>query len=151
MSFGKFEYFDDVLGIDEITPITDKDALIPSDLWDPSYRDTRFTEGTSDGRTIFVDPSVTMNPDRSIGEAGEGLSYDYSDRIHEWKGFGVLREAIDKALEEVGNARSARFAEVMLRHAFNDQTLFLGHMKAGVNRSSGYSYKIYGYRLGDQS
>jgi len=130
-----------------VRPIIDKDQEIPYDLWDPHYTDRRFTESSSDGLTIFVDPGVTLEVGQFGGEYGEGLSYSYSDRlVTHFVGYEAMKAAGEDAEREVGNRRSARFIEHVLRHAFEAPELWLGHMKAGVNRGNGYSYKLYGYK-----
>jgi len=138
------------MSFNSVRPITDKDQEIPYDLWDPHYTDRRFTEAQSDGLTIFADPLVVVAPTQFGGESAEGLSYSYSDRLNtHFVGYDKMREAARVAAEEVGNHQSARFVEHMLRIALEDPELWLGHMKAGVNRGNGYSYKLYGYRSGE--
>lgn len=146
MSYDRYGDYRNVPTVGRITAVTDKDAIIPDDLWNPHYSDRRFTEGTTDGLTIFVDPEVTLVPGTFVDETSEELTYSYSDRVQQWIGHNAVRAASERAAKEVGNKQSAMFIEVMLRHAFEDPSLWVGHMRAGVNRSNGYSYKIYGYR-----
>lgn len=146
MSFSGFGSYDGVPTIGRVTPITDKDAIIPGDLWNPHYTDGRFVDDTSDGLTIFVDPEATLVPGTFVDQVGEDLTYMYSDRLSQFQGYDVVEAAARRAKDEVGNHRSARFVEHMLRHALEDDTIWLGHMRAGVNRGNGYSYQIYGYR-----
>lgn len=149
MAYGRYDSFEGIPTIGRITPVTNKDQIIPGDLWDPHYSDRRFTDSTMDGLTIFVDPAVHLQPGYLLDQVDEGLTYVYGDRVMQGLGYEVVRAAEQKAAHEAGNARSARFIEHMLRHAFKDNELWLGHMRAGVNLSSGYSYKIYGFRSGD--
>lgn len=142
----RFGSFEGVPTVGRITPIIDKDAEIPHDLWDPHYTDRRFLDGTTDGLTIFVDPEVTLVRGDFVDEVGEGLVYNYSDRVQQWLGYDVVRAAAERAESEVDHVRSARFIEQMLRHAYKDDSIWLGHLRAGVNRGNGYSYKIYGTR-----
>lgn len=134
-----------VPALGRLRPVTDKDAEIPYDLWDPHYTDRRFTERTSDGLTIFVDPEQTLVEGDFVDEIGEGLTYMYSDRLVQWHGDAVQRAA-EEAKREVSIVRSARFIEKMLQGTLQDKSIWLGHIRAGVNRGNGYSYKIYGYR-----
>lgn len=144
----RYGSFEGVPTIGRITPITDKDQEIPGDLWDPHYSDGRFVDGTSDGLTIFVDPEVTLVAGDFVDQVGEGLTYAYSDQVQQRQGYDVVEAAARRAQKEVGSNRTARFIEHMLRYAFEDDDLWLGHMRAGVNRGNGYSYKIYGYLTG---
>jgi hypothetical protein len=146
MTYGRYDDYHGRPTVGRITPITDKDAIIPGDLWDPHYMDGRFTHDTSDGLTIFVDPDITLVKNGIVDELVEDLTYDYSDRIYDSLGHAVVQAAREQAASEVGNIQSARFVERMLQHAFKNPDLWLGHMRAGVNRSNGYSYKMYGYR-----
>lgn len=146
MSFGSHDDYHNVPTVGRISPVTDKDAIIPGDLWDPYYTDRRFTDGTSAGLTIFVDPEVTLAPGNFVDETAEELTYSYSDRVQQWVGHEAVRAASQQAAKEVGNNQSARFIENMLRRVFEDKNLWLGHMRAGVNRGNGHPYKIYGYR-----
>lgn len=127
-----------------LNPVTDKDAEVPYDLWDPHYTDGRFLDAR-DGLTIFVDPDQVLVEGRWVDEQGEGLEYMYSDRLYQFYGDAVTKAA-KKAEREVNVTRSARFVERMLQGVFEDESLWLGHMRAGVNRDNGYSYKIYGYK-----
>lgn len=130
-----------------VVPITDKDLVMPQWLWDPSYTDKRFVQGTSDGLTIFADPSIELTATITGGEMDRSLCYDYSDRIASFVGSEALKAAKNDAEEAAGNNRSARYLEFFLRNAYEDQGLWLGHVKAGVNISNGESYKLYGYKF----
>lgn len=141
-----YDDFSQVSTIGRITPITDKDQEIPLAFWDPHYTDRRFTQGTVDGLTIFVDPSVHLVPSTYVDEISQDLTYSYIDRLATALGEKIIHEARISAAAELGTNRTARFAEHMLRYAFQDESLFLGHLRAGVNRSDGYAYHIYGYR-----
>lgn len=150
MAIGRYGDYRGVPTTGRINPVTDKDAIIPGDLWDPHYTDHRFTDGTTEGLTIFVDPKVILVPSTYIDDIAEDLEYRHSDRVVQAVGCEAILAASERAVKEVGNNRSARFIEHMLRHAFNDGSIWLGHMRAAVNRSNGCSYKVYGYRSNPQ-
>lgn len=151
MTRDAFGNYGDVPTIGRVTPVTNKDQIIPGDLWQPHYTDRRFLDNTRDGLTIFVDPLTVLVHGDFVDQIGEGLTYSYSDRVQQHVGHEAIDEAAKRAAEEVGNNRSARFVEHMLRYAFQDERLWLGHMRAGVNRSNGYPYHIYGFRSGNQT
>jgi hypothetical protein len=134
-----------------VIPITDKDKPIPPYMWDPHYTDRRFTESRTEGLTIFKSPDVVFVADRLCGEIGEGLDYIYSDRLHLSVDHDTWRTAWDDVAQELGSekSRTARFTEHFLRKVLKNDTLSLGHIKAGVNNSNGYSYKIYGVNFSD--
>ncbi len=128
----------------KLNPVTDKDAEIPGALWDPHYTDLRFFD-THGGLTIFVDPEQPLVVGDFVDEKGEGLVYVESDRLALSHGDAVSR-AVEKARREVSVERSARFIELVLQDVMEDESLWLGHIIAGVNRMSGYSWKGYGIR-----
>jgi hypothetical protein len=138
-----------MIAFETFNPTTGKDELIPDGLWRPQHNDQRFAEPGSDGlRTIFKDSLVTFDPMQAWIETGEGLTYSRSDLLVAVDGasFAKLNKAAQLAAEEVGNRRSARFVEHMLRVALDSPELWLGHIKAGVEASSGFSYNLYGYK-----
>lgn len=136
-------YVDERYG--DVKPITEKDKVIPGAYWDPHYTDERFTGTRDEGLSIFVDPSVTII--RSFGgDVGEGLTYDYNDRISQWLGYKALRNIREEVAGDGIEQKTARFIERTLQLVFKNDELWLGHIKAGVNRSNGYSYQIYGHR-----
>lgn len=130
----------------EVQPVTLKDQEIPDHMWDPHYNDTRFTESRSEGLVIFVDPALILtNSGFGARESNEGLGYTYSDRLAEHLGYSALQKIRDEIAADGSNRRTAGFIEKVLQRAFNDESIWLGRMKAGVNRATGYSYHIYGY------
>lgn len=146
MTYNEYDALGSTYHTKLITPITDRDQIIPDSLWNPHYTNSRFTRNTTGALTIFVDPEVTLISNEFVDEIGENLHYVYSDRLAQWLSHDTYQEIIKKAAEEVGNNRSAKFAELMLRYALEDDSIWLGHICAGVNRYNGYSYRIFGYR-----
>lgn len=130
-----------------VVPVSDKEALIPRDLWLPSWTDQRFANAPSGGVTIFVDPSVEAIQTWPNGPIVEGLDYSFEDRLEEPQFIGRkgMELAATKAEREVGNNISARYAEQLLRFAFDDPDLWIGHIKTGVS-GGGHPFKIFGYR-----
>ncbi|HUC95628.1 MAG TPA: hypothetical protein VMR76_01560 [Candidatus Saccharimonadia bacterium] len=130
-----------------VWPTKSKDLVIPFDIWDPDYTDRRFMKSGTEGLTIFRSPTVTFIPDDLYGEIGEGLDYVYSGGIISDVGYEAYGEAWDRVVQELGlgEVRTARFMEHLLRIVFRNDLISLGHIKAGVNRDTQSSYKIYGY------
>jgi len=121
---------------------TDKNVTIPYDLLDPHYSDRRFFDKT---HTIFLDTRFETIVTRYGVQIVEGAHYVYSDRL--WENYGTERclEAFHQADAVVGNKESARYLEEYLRKLYNQPDLELIHIVAGVNRSDGYSFRVFGY------
>jgi hypothetical protein len=93
----------------------------------PHYSDNRF----KNDQTIF-------------GKEEKGLGYDYSDRICQWN-YAKAEAASKKATEDGFTRRTARWYQAYLSNFF-DRKIVLKHIIAGVNRSNGYPYLIFGYK-----
>ena len=105
--------------------ITDKNTILQDTH--PHYTDSRFrTE-----QTIF-------------GQEEKGLQYEYSDRIADQD-----REA-KKNSEVFADSKAvkctAAWYEAYLSAHF-DKPADIRHIIAGVNRSNGYPYRIYGFTI----
>lgn len=114
-------------------PETDKDAMLRNT--DPHYSDTRW------------------NRPQTIYGSNEGVTqYNYSDRLG-----GMPRHSLawEKATQDHPTdhptERTAAFYEAYLRHLWEDESIQLLHIMAGVNLSNGFSYLIWGYCKGDQN
>ena len=133
----------------EIEIVTCQSAEIPREYWEPPFWDVRFE--TRDGRTIFLDPSLSLDvgPDGVVRQTVRGLRYcsttDIEDRLSD--GYAAVIYASQKAIELTGNDRSAVYAEHLLRIAFNRSDILVGHIKSGYidGARQGYSYREYGY------
>lgn len=75
-----------------------------------------------------------------FGEAREGLFYNYDDRLF---GEEKWREGLKLAAEQA-KKESARYFEIALSH-FHGKPVNLEHVVLGCNRSSGFSYLVFGY------
>ncbi len=89
----------------------------------------------------FLHYSEPDTRERTVfGSPKPGLFYNYSDRLYgdEWTK-GIELAAL-KAKPD-----TAAFFEIALNHFHNTNTVNLQHVILGLNRSSGYSYLIFGY------
>lgn len=104
---------------------------VPLEL-NPHYSDHRF-----DGH----------EPLTVFGQEIKGLFYNYSDRLFQadWR---KDREAAFAANESGKVRNSAEWLEVYLTY-YHGQPVCLYHVLAGVNRSNGYGYAVYGYKYGE--
>jgi hypothetical protein len=93
----------------------------------PHYTDSRFDKE----QTIY-------------GKAQKGLSYDYSDRLWQWD-WDKAQNAWQSVKDANVNKHTQRGHEMYLSTYF-DKPIELRHIIAGINRSNGYSYLVYGYR-----
>jgi len=130
----------------EIIPITDKDAQIPYDLWYPTYTDKRFTERRNDGLTVFLDSEAILLPGDITDETCQELGYSYSDTVQQIYGQRAVDEVVRRARSEVDHLQSARFLEQMLKHLFKEESLWLGHLRVGINPSTRNPFRVYGTR-----
>lgn len=122
---------------------TDKSKELQYGLLNPHYTDDRFR---GDPKTVFLAPGFTTKAGYG-GDTVEGVSYEYSDRLHEWH--GEKCDAAWKVASEKGfNKNSAEVMEAYLRELLGDPDLQLVHVVAGVNHSNGYPYRVYGYVSG---
>ncbi len=92
----------------------------------PHYTDKRFDQP----QTIF-------------GQECEGLAYDYSDRLWQWD--YDKSEAAAKAANESATPKTCRWYEAYLS-AYFSRPIEIKHIIAGVNRSNGFPYNVFGYR-----
>lgn len=93
----------------------------------PHYTDSRFKEE----QTIF-------------GEKCEGIGYDYSDRLWQWD-YNKAKQASIQANASEATPKSCRWYEAYLS-AYFDKPIEIKHIVAGVNRSNGYPYCVFGYK-----
>ena len=93
----------------------------------PHYTDERFNKE----QTVY-------------GKAEQGLAYDYSDRLWQWN-WDKANEASEVAKASGVTDRSARYYEVYLSHYFG-KPVEIKHIIAGVNKSNGYPYCLFGYK-----
>lgn len=130
----------------EVPVETDKMARIPLDLLRPSFEDRRFIMIPSEGRTVFLALGYQT---RQLYQHGPdlvpGAFYNYSDRLPPGFGWDKYKEAHERARELVGNDRSARYFEEMLRILYGKPEVQLVHIIAAVNwRGNGEPYQIFG-------
>lgn len=92
------------------------------------YSDSRFDKD----RTVF-------------GEEKPGLRYDYSDRLQEWD-YEKSKLAYIKAKESGKVIESAAYYDIYLSEYFGKK-IRVEHIITGVNKSNGYHYNIFGYRI----
>ncbi len=93
----------------------------------PHYTDNRFRKE----QTVF-------------GKECEGIGYDYSDRLWQWD-YKKAEEAVEKANKSGAISKSCRWYEAYLS-AYFGKPIEIKHIIAGVNRSNGYPYCIFGYK-----
>jgi hypothetical protein len=109
---------------------------------DPHYTDSRWKTP----RTVFLRSGYTLSPRGGIDWVREA-GYDYSDRLVGTK-FDDAWEAAKAAGKPL---KTAAFFEHFLRVAFDDPKLKLVHVLAGINSSTLYSYRIFGYIRGEKA
>jgi hypothetical protein len=97
----------------------------------PHYTDRRFDkEQTVFGKGSYDDPD---------------LRYDYSDRLRQWDS-GKANAALKVAEASGAKEQTARFYHAYLE-AYFGKSLELKHIIAGVNKSDGYPYQVFGYKF----
>lgn len=101
----------------------DKQAVLHDN---PHYTDHRFDQE----QTIF-------------GAEKSGLNYDYSDRFWQWDYDKAKRSAATASASEAPH--TAAWYERYLSEFFG-KPVELCHIIAGVNKSNGYSYLVFGYK-----
>lgn len=79
-----------------------------------------------------------------FGREVDDIDYVYSDRLQSWD-FDKYDAAHKHAKEQGHDHKTAIYYECMLSYYF-DKPVDLVNIKLGCNRSSGYDYKVYGYR-----
>jgi hypothetical protein len=129
----------------DVVPIRDKRRLIEQKLINPHYEDRRFVGPGGSTRTIYLATGKEITSRKYGTETVEGLEYNYDDRLSQMLGYDKMAAARREAREKVGNNQSAAYFEQVLRIALDDPTLNLYHILSGVNASSGYSYRAFGY------
>jgi hypothetical protein len=75
-----------------------------------------------------------------FGEEKDGLFYNYDDRLYGKK----WNEGLTLAEKQAAKG-SARFYEIALNHFHDTNDVDLQHVILGCNRSSGFSYLVFGY------
>lgn len=104
---------------------------------EPHYTDELFEKE----QTVFGKPAKS-----SYGH--KHLSYDYSDRLWQWD-YDKTQQSVDIANQSGATFKSCRWYEAYLS-AYFDRPIVIEHIIAGVNRSNGYSYCVFGYRDGQK-
>jgi hypothetical protein len=112
----------------------------------PHYTDDRFRQscsGFSDGRTVWAADKSKLVSGQYEEATYPGAGYTYSDRLADdstrsWT-------AAQQAAEEKYPRRTALFFQEALREFFQDPTIVLVHIVAGVNVGNGYPYLVFGY------
>lgn len=89
-------------------------------------------------------PSRNMSGITVFGAASEVLHYNYDDRFEYQKWHAALKEAANKGL----NRETARFWQEALS-VYHERPVKLGHIVLGCNRSNGFSWLCFGYRIGE--
>lgn len=92
----------------------------------PHYTDARFDKE----QTVY-------------GAAEKGLNYEYDDRIVQWD-YEKHKIAAKAATESGAKARTARWYNFYLS-VFYGFDVEVRHIEAGVNRSNGYPYCVFGF------
>lgn len=93
----------------------------------------------------YSDP--TANQERTVfGTPKKGLFYNYADRLCGTK----WNEGWIKAKEQA-TPNTAKFFEIVLNHFHDSENVDLQHVILGCNRSSGYSYLVFGYTYTSRS
>ena len=90
----------------------------------------------------YSEPEADLrDPITVFGAAKKGLFYNYSDRLYsdEWN------EGWEKAKKAKLKLKTARYFEAVLNHFHGSTDVNLQHVMLGVNRSTGYSYLVFGY------
>ena len=126
----------------EVIPVRSKIQYIPYEMRDPHYTDERFTRRVG-GLTIFLAAGLVTVEQLGV-DTVEGANYIYSDRLLKWYGIDKTRQAHEEALQAIGDNDTAAYYEAMLQRVYEDPTVVLQHIVAGVNAASGYSYHVYG-------
>jgi hypothetical protein len=140
MSFDDFGYA--TFHQPEIDPIRQKDAEIPGNLRDPHYTNRLFLVKPG-AKTIYLTQGLVVTPGFDA-DFVDGLFYNYSDRIHSGFDRELIEAGYARASEATKGRKSAEYYEVFLRTVYEDESVNLHHILAGVNRRSGYSYQMYG-------
>jgi hypothetical protein len=93
----------------------------------PHYTDDRFKKE----QTVF-------------GKEEDGIGYDYSDRLREWD-YSKAEASVKAANESGATPRTCKWYEAYLS-AYFGKPIEIKHIIAGVNRSNGYPYCVFGYK-----
>lgn len=106
----------------------------------PHYTQTEYRNA----QTVYLDTNSKLD-----GDAVSGAEYAYSDRLRSWVGLDAYDAAWSAVKEEGVPLRSAAFVEALLRRVWNDDSIQVVHILAGVNWGNGYPYQVYGYTKED--
>lgn len=99
----------------------------------PHYSNRRFERE----QTVFGKPSRSPYGHKH-------LSYDYSDRLWQWD-YDKAEQSAKCATESGAPLRSCAWYEAYLS-AYFGRPITIEHIIAGVNRSNGYPYCVFGYK-----
>ena len=99
----------------------------------PHYSDKRFEQE----QTVFGKPSRSRYGHKH-------LSYDYSDRLWQWD-YDKAEQSAKCANEGGATLNSCRWYEAYLS-AYFGRAITIEQIVAGVNRSNGFPYCVFGYR-----
>lgn len=87
----------------------------------------------------YLDPDADKKID-VFGCKKPGLFYNYDDRL-----YGDKWDEGRKIAAKSAKLNSARYFEITLNHFHGVDSVDIGHIVLGCNRSNGFSYLIFGY------
>lgn len=123
-------------------------------LWDVCFE--RRPRGPMIRPTWNLDAPLELNPhytdarfvvEQSVyGESEPGLTYEYSDRLHEWDREKARRSwfIAGELVGDKGRSTARKVAYYLT--AYFGKLIEVRHIVSGVNRSNGYAYNVYGFR-----
>ncbi len=127
---------------DELPPIRSKTEPIPDRLRNPSFDDERFVRARG-GVTIYLAMGLQTVDNDNIPTV-EGIDYQYSSPLIDLVKASVVNRARHSAKWHAKNQDTALYYELMLQRVFDDRSLELHHIIAGISTSEGRPYHIYG-------
>lgn len=123
--------------------ISDYNQIIPDNLLYPYYTNKKFNECVNwEAQTIFLKKGWNINYKNFVKE----LHYDYDDRLDYYYSIEKKKRAEKKALFKFSK-NSANYFQEYLRVLKDSPDLKLIHIMSGINRSTCYSYRIFGYEI----
>jgi len=129
----------------KVEPVRHKTDVIPVPMLNPHYTDKRFTQ--IGARTIYLAAELFLpeDHDKLTVPGLAGIHYNYSDNLYGAYGYDSVQASRERAEAQVGNRNTPAFFELMLQQVYEDETVELQHMMAGVNvGGDGFSYHVYG-------
>lgn len=126
-----------------IPPVRSKTQPILDRMRNPRHDDPCFVRARG-GVTIYLAHGLDVVDQETPGSYVEGIDYLYSSRVLDTVKSSIVNKSKHSARWHAKRDDTAQYYEFVLQRAFDDRAIQLHHIIAGISRSQGLPYHVYG-------